>query len=224
MTEFLRYHLDNALQINMDMPNAVFDRAMTETRLPEILSHDLNLVSYAALENGARLTLNKQPFKEHQWDSSDAEAAVSQWLYALIAARKNAADEYIDPTMDVHMHMDSLGDLSGQNRLPFQATLSWPIESPDQAARLATKAMRDTALTVGYLDESIQDAAYATVSHDHGVEFQSLDIACCCVGTDGMSFNPNANLIELEGHNLYNRQVVVTCFAGLVAASQFRRR
>ena len=90
------------------------------------------------------------------------------------------------------------------------------------AQELAIYGMRKMALMFGYVDKSIIDSVYAGVD-ENGVLLQALDIGCCCVSTSGMTFEAAEPKAELFGHNLYNRQLMLTCFSGLVALARSRK-
>lgn len=223
MINYLEYGLDNKMQLTASVPTIAYDRAMSESRLPEVIEGEAQLVSVNSEKGGVLLTLNHQWFKEEERDVASAEAGASQWLYALTSTRKFTPDELVNPDLDVQMMQSSTGDLSGQSRLGFRAKLTWPLNNYEMSQKLATLTMRETARTFGYLEESIIDSAFASVDHEHGVLLQALNIGCCCVSTDGMVFKPEAKQIQLSGHNLYNRQVMLTCFTGLVTLARLRK-
>lgn len=221
MIEQVKYRFGEDIQLVAEVPTAVFDEALKETKLPDVIENKHNLVNVDAQEGGVTLTFNKQPFKEHRWPMDQAEAAASQWLYAINAVQAYTPKELIDPRLEVFMSQDSPGDLSGQQRLGFHGILAWPLRSFEAAESVATTVMRDAAVTFGYLDKKIADSVHASVHPEYGVELQALDIACSCVSTDGMYYNPVDTQVELYGHNLYNRQLMLTCFIGLVALARY---
>ena len=201
-----------------------YDRAMKESRLPELLDDETGLVLADPEKGGVRLTLSDEWFKKNKRtvdDTESTEAAASRWLYAITATRRFTPDELFDPDLNVQMMQKSTGDGSGQGRLGFQAELAWPLSDNETSQYLAINGMRKMALMFGYLDESIIDSVYAGVDKD-GVLLQALDIGCCCVSTNGMTFDATEKKAELFGHNLYNRQLMLTCFSGLVALARSR--
>jgi len=220
MVNYLRYDLDSEMQLSAEIPTIAYDRAMKETRLAEIIESENPFVTVNPERSGVHFTFNKASFKRLRTD--DIEAGASRWLYAINSTRKFTPNDLIDPDLDAHMMQVSSGDMSGQGRLGFNAELAWPLRNYEQAQEMATRAMRETALTFGYLQKSIIDSAYASADHEHGVSLQALDIGCCCVATDGNFFDPKEIRAELYGHNLYNRQVMLTCFSGLVALARAR--
>lgn len=222
MTEHLRYAVDDDARLTLDVPEQVLAASLEHSRLAEILQRDERLVLLNALPEGGRLTFDPTAFLEPDRTEERAEAYASQWLHAFNAVHKNTPAELQDPRLTVRMSDGPLPDASGQGRRGMTAKLSWPLENDQQATKVATEMMRRLATTFGYLAPSIADSAGAFVHRERGVEFQALDIACSCLGTNGMTFRPEAPVAELHGHNLYNRQVVLTCLGGLVAAVSAR--
>jgi len=224
MINHLRYAFDSPTQLVVEVPMIAYDRAMQESRLPELLDDETGLVLATPEKGGVRLTLSDQWFKENKRtidDTESTEAAASRWLYALTSTRRFTPDELLDPDLNVLMMQKSTGDGSGQGRLGFNAELAWPLSDNDTSQYLATNGMRKMALMFGYLDKSIIDSAHAVVN-ETGVVLQALDIGWCCVTTDGMAFDASESKAELLGHNLYNRQLMLTCFSGLVALARSR--
>jgi hypothetical protein len=222
MTNAYRYDFDSESQLVVEMPMVAYDRAMRQTQLAGIIESDGGFVSEQNHLGGKLLTLNKAPFKNGRLSREDAEAGATHWLYALTSTRPFVPPGLVDKHLDVHMSQDSSGDLSGQYRLGFQADLKWPLADDETASRKATRVMREMALNFGYLKGAIIDSAYAGASNEQGVELQALDVGCCCVHTDGMVFDPLESKAKLVGHNLYNRQLVLTCLSGLVALARTR--
>jgi hypothetical protein len=214
------YNFDEKGQLTVNVPNEAYDLAMRETRLPEIIEHEAQLVRAETKKREVVLILDKTWFNAEEREVHESEAAASQWLYALTATRRRVSDDLVDPDLDVHMMQDSNGDRSGQDRLAFHAELAWPLQDYEKAQATATKTMQEMARTFGYLSESIIDAAFASVRREDGMQLQALDIACACVSTDGISYDQDSKRIELFGHNLYNRQLMLTCFSGLVAVAR----
>lgn len=218
MTEHLYYAVDDDARLTLDVPEQVLAASLRHSRLAEILQRDEQLVLLEALPEGGRLTFDPTAFLAPERTEGRAEAHASQWLHTFNAVHKHTPAGLRDPRLDVRMSDGPLRDASGQGRRGMTAKLSWPLENDQQASKAATDVMRRLATTFGYLAPSISDSAGAFVHRERGVEFQALDMACSCLGTDGMTFRPEEPLVELHGHNLYNRQVVLTCLGGLVAA------
>jgi len=225
MINHLRYSFETPTRLMVEVPMVAYDRAMKESRLPELLDDETELVLASPEKGGVRLTLSDQWFKENKRtvdDTESTEAAASRWLYALTSTRRFTPDELLDPDLNVQMMQKSTGDGSGQGRLGFHAELTWPLNNNDMAQELAIYGMRKMALMFGYVDKSIIDSVYAGVD-ENGVLLQALDIGCCCVSTSGMTFEAAEPKAELFGHNLYNRQLMLTCFSGLVALARSRK-
>jgi hypothetical protein len=223
MINHLRYDLDSKNQITAEVPMIAYDQAMKETRLPEVIEGEAQLVSVTLGKGGVHLTLTDQWFKEKKREMHNVEAGASQWLYALTSTKRFTPPEMIDPLLEVNMAQSSSGDLSGQQRLQFSAELGWPLQDYEAASQRATQVMRKMALTFGYIDKSnVKEGVFANANHEHGITLEALDVGSCSVDTDGMLFSSSERQAHLVGHNLYNRQLMLTCFSGLVALARTR--
>lgn len=228
MTERLSYDIDEARQLSLYVPHNILNQTIKETRLKEILDSPLGIVEDQANAQGHTLTFSWEPFlavNERRIEESrtnNVKSYASMQFYALQKIADLTPEDQLDPTVQVRMQMTSQ-DASGQNRRGMQADLHWSPERSnedlDMAARHATLQLRHSAIALGVLKKSIQDSAYAQAGFETGIEFQALDIGCCCLATDGMDGYESLRLGEAQvhGHNLYNHQVMLTCLNGLVA-------
>jgi hypothetical protein len=220
MVERLRYDFDNE-NLVLDVPQAIVESTMAETRLDEVLSSSERLVRLENGDGGARFIFDGRAFtKQLKKQPDGAEPFASHWLYTLNEVRRRTPVEFLDPNLDVEMSDGPLQDASGQQRRGMRADLAWPMPDDQDATYLATIAMRRTALQFGYVGKSIIDSVYASANLQHGAELQALDIGCCCLTTQGEDYRSHQEKVELSGHNLYNRQVVLTCLSGLVVLAR----
>lgn len=217
MSEYLRYNISDNGALQLDVPREIFTAAISESRIGEILSHPLELVTHQDSPVD-RLTFNLAPFRAVvEFDNDVSEAYASQWLHTLVNIERATPEEARDPDMYVLMGTNPLSDSSQQQRRGMYARFAWPFADTQAAAHAAVGVMREHATSFGYLKPSIADAAYSIID-EHGAEFQALDAGCCCLGSNGERVEAEDTTIELYGHNLYNRQLVLTCLSGLVAA------
>jgi hypothetical protein len=220
MIERLRYDFDDKANPILDVPGSVFERAIESTKILEAVDSKYRLVVAEQGDGGVRLTHDMRQLKKIIGDNKGgSETAASYWYYVLWAIQSEVTDEVRDQDMWVEFSKGPLPDASGQQRRGMRAELRWPLPDARAAGLLATEVMQRSAVSSGYISKNIADSAYAIVADEQGVELQALDIGCCCLYSTGEP-DVRDGLLELNGHNLYNRQVILTCLSGLVALAR----
>lgn len=224
MIERLHYDMDDMGNMTLDVPRATFAATIDSSRLGEILEQPERLVVEEQQPGGHRLLFDRQAVefaRSQKGDDRDAcEVYASHWYATLHAIQQHVGDNQHDPRMKYEISEGPIHDLSGQGRRGMRAELAWPLSDDRQASRLATHAMRQTGMSLGYLRRGIEDSAFADASRETGVALEALNIGACSLDTDGHSYNPNASRISLKGHNVYSRQIALTCLSGLIVLAR----
>lgn len=225
MTERLRYGIDEYYNLTLDVPDTVFNAAMDGTKLEQVLEQPQKFVRIDEDADGKRLLFERKVLETFTCkNTADAEPIASYWVYALHAIKANIAEHQQDEAISVDMSLSPLPDASGMDRRGMHADVRWPLDDNHTASTSATTAMRQIALSFGYVQPSFVRYDVFGLANQSGLEFQALQIGCSCLTTQGEEFRhtKDSGSIELTGHNLYNRQLQLTCLYGLVAATRAR--
>jgi len=100
----------------------------------------------------------------------------------------------------------------------MEAEFDWPNLPDDQAARIATNAMRRMATDLGtYADEMLPGMVYARVRRADGITLETNPVASSSMDTDGTEYRASSERVTLYAHNLYTHEMQLICISGLIA-------
>lgn len=118
---------------------------------------------------------------------------------------------------------------AGDGRLWMAAEIARPKLADDtQVSEIATSAMRSVARKMRYMysaensrhyEKTLSREVWADYVRKKWLTVTTSPIGSCSLDTDGFTYKPDSETIELHQHNLYSHAQQLICLVGVVAVA-----
>lgn len=208
----------NFHRLAIDVPNDSWDRVQTYDKQAWVIEILKRKASSAVIvepgDESTRLLIN-----DRRIGSSQMKPRLLRGVVQLI----NMLDAQIDKTnqdakFQVQVSPDSINN-TGRHMISMR--LAWPETNDYDVQRFVTNMMVATAINLKYdTKRDIPRLVYAQVHRPAGVTLETNPLGSCSVGTDGMWYNPENPILELDAHNVYNHTQQFILLVGGVALAR----
>ncbi len=231
MSEHIRFGIEESImnsrmnsRLFVDLPSGVLDKIMSDQQYERLVEKKGKKLKCPVVTDPNVGSADARLYVNTSLVGKMPDRAKQQHVLGKVARLVNFLGNYpetdvADPEVQVVLGGQTE---SASDRLPMYATvaLDQTVDHVQLSSR-ATQQMQSIAASLRYIEpDLIQDMVGATVKRNRHISLTVNPLGSCTLDTDGVTFDPAADRIELYGHNLYSHSQQLTCLAGAVALAR----
>jgi hypothetical protein len=216
MSDISRLSLEGS-NVRMDVPSSAYERAIAATDFYNVDVVSSDTVEVHETGQDVQLLFRNDAIGRIH-DFYDRSTAVNQLVRFMGHVQDSLYYEELDPALSFSFSAERYA----YSIFYADAQLPWPEGEVGDLSSIATNVMRQAAVDLNYIRDpsEIPATVGAVVDRRNGIMLLAGADGASGMMTDGSDYEPDDPILRLQGANLYQNEMQLTCLSGLIAITR----